>query len=193
MNAEGLSALSKKARGRKGDSVEKVRSCFRELEDAGYLTREYVRMGGRGYGTQLTFHDSRQAVAPSEPKPDLRHSGTIVYVVGESGSSRVKIGQTSNLEKRMSSYQTHSPVTLDLLWTHGGGLVLERILHVEFDPQRVHGEWFDFGDRDPVATIVSFVRTISAERYAEVERQMRLNRVIDGKSDFVWTSPEAAA
>jgi hypothetical protein len=193
VNAEHLSVMGREARGRKGESVDKIRSYFREMEEAGYLQRDYVRMAGRGYGTQLNFFDTQQPSKTARHKHDPAEPRRVVYAIGEPNGSRVKIGQTSNLRNRMSDYQTHSPIPLDVLWTYSGGLVLERMLHVEFAHLCVHGEWFDFGDKDPVSTIEGFVRTINTEAFAAVERELKLNRLINGDEEFVWTPPPANA
>lgn len=76
-----------------------------------------------------------------------------VYVIGTPGSSVVKIGVTNSLERRIRQIQTMSPVPLQLLWSCVGSIALEAALHREFADLRTHGEWFDFGDSDPVATI----------------------------------------
>jgi len=94
------------------------------------------------------------------------------------------------MSKRMAAYQTHSPVQLNVLWTHRGTSVLEHLLHQQFKSLRVHGEWFEFGDKDPVATIDRFARTISPERIEDIERELKERGVT---AAFVWTPPSGAA
>lgn len=68
----------------------------------------------------------------------------VVYVLGAPGSNTVKIGRTTNLEKRVADIQRMSPVPLAALWTHPGGHELETRLHRHFASFRSHGEWFTF-------------------------------------------------
>lgn len=76
-----------------------------------------------------------------------------VYVIGNDETSLVKIGHSEQPDKRLLQIKTGSPWPLRLLWQHGGGQRLERALHQRFAAQRRNGEWFDFGDADPVATV----------------------------------------
>lgn len=77
----------------------------------------------------------------------------LVYAIGTSGHTMVKIGTTTNLEGRRAGLQTSSPFLLHVLWQHPGGHELERFLHASFKGRRSHGEWFDFAGADPVAEI----------------------------------------
>lgn len=56
-----------------------------------------------------------------------------------------------------------SPLDLSVLWQTEGGPALEAALHRRFKSQRVHGEWFDFGDKDPVTEVTAAVDDIRAE------------------------------
>lgn len=77
----------------------------------------------------------------------------IVYVIGAPHAGTVKIGRTTNIRSRLASIQTGCPTKVDVLWQTDGGSTLERSLHFEFRHFRTHGEWFDFGDADPVALV----------------------------------------
>ncbi|MDH6224330.1 GIY-YIG nuclease family protein [Streptomyces sp. MJP52] len=76
----------------------------------------------------------------------------VVYVIGTPGSNTVKIGRTTNLQRRLADIQRMSPVPLVALWTHPGGHELETRLHHHFAELRSHGEWFAF-DGDPLPAI----------------------------------------
>jgi hypothetical protein len=76
-----------------------------------------------------------------------------VYVIGSPGTSMVKIGRTTNIANRLAAIQRMSPAHLAILWTHTGGCELETNLHRHFASRRSHGEWFDFGDEDPVQRV----------------------------------------
>lgn len=75
-----------------------------------------------------------------------------VYVIGPRGGSVVKIGRSVDPKKRVTEIQLMSPLPLDVLWSHSGGH-LEAKLHGRFAHLRTHGEWFDFGDDDPVEAV----------------------------------------
>jgi Meiotically Up-regulated Gene 113 (MUG113) protein len=83
-----------------------------------------------------------------------------VYVIGSLESRLVKIGRTTNLGSRLGVLQRMSPVPLHVRWRTEGGCELETALHQRFKAQRVHGEWFDFGEADPVAEVKSAAEAI---------------------------------
>jgi hypothetical protein len=76
----------------------------------------------------------------------------VVYAIGSPDSNMVKIGRTTNLDRRLADIQRMSPVPLAILWTHPGGSDLEANLHRHFKALRSHGEWFTFR-QDPVTLI----------------------------------------
>lgn len=76
-----------------------------------------------------------------------------IYVIGCDEVRVVKIGISSNPQSRLATMQTGSPVVLRLLWKTPGSLDMEQDLHEYFHTYRKHGEWFDFGDENPVAMV----------------------------------------
>jgi hypothetical protein len=80
-----------------------------------------------------------------------------VYVIGSPGSNVVKVGTTTQLAKRLRALQLSSPVPLEVLWSAPGDRTREAALHQHFAHLREHGEWFDFGDSDPVAAVQAAV------------------------------------
>jgi len=78
-----------------------------------------------------------------------------VYLTGVPGSSVAKIGFAADAEKRLITIQTSSPDRLAVLWKTPGTQQLEDALHASFHALRKRGEWFDFGDADPVATVAA--------------------------------------
>ncbi|MFC4122035.1 GIY-YIG nuclease family protein [Nonomuraea zeae] len=76
-----------------------------------------------------------------------------VYVIGCDEVRLVKIGISSNLQTRLAAMQIGSPVILRLLWAIPGSIDVELDLHECFREYRKHGEWFDFGDENPVAMV----------------------------------------
>ncbi|MEU2834963.1 GIY-YIG nuclease family protein [Streptomyces lavendulae] len=80
-----------------------------------------------------------------------------VYVIGSSGSTRVKIGTSVSPDKRLKELQTGNPDRLEVLWHTPGGRELEARLHQAFAAHRTEGEWFDFGDVQPIGLIPAAV------------------------------------
>ncbi|MFD9099318.1 GIY-YIG nuclease family protein [Streptomyces collinus] len=78
-----------------------------------------------------------------------------VYLIGSPVIRQVKIGVSGVPTARATTLQTGSPVPLLVILAIPGGPVLERKLHDYFRAYRTHGEWFDFGDENPVTLIVS--------------------------------------
>jgi hypothetical protein len=76
-----------------------------------------------------------------------------IYVIGCDEVRLVKIGVSSNLQSRLATMQTGSPVVLRVLWKMPGSIDVEQDLHACFRVYRKHGEWFDFGDENPVAMV----------------------------------------
>ena len=77
----------------------------------------------------------------------------MVYVIGSATSSRVKIGTSADVHRRLGEIQRMSPDPLEVLWQTLGDHQLESVLHGEFADRRVHGEWFDFKDENAVILI----------------------------------------
>lgn len=76
-----------------------------------------------------------------------------VYLIGVPGKSIAKIGKAQDTAKRLASLQTSHHERLSVLWKTPGGRELERMLHNYFGRKRLEGEWFDFGDEDPIEAV----------------------------------------
>lgn len=127
-----------------------IRPLLKELEDAHYLMRGDAWKGQAG-GHLLLF-DRSQAPTVEMVLPPLPPKGfgrDVLYVVGKPGLAVVKIGVTRNLQARLRTLQTGSPVPLSVLWWHPGSYDLEEKIHVAFKAYRLAGEWFDFGVEEP--------------------------------------------
>lgn len=152
--------LMQRARDRRGDEGERfgaLRPILDELYDNGYLLRTDRRVGGKLVQNIEAF------AVPEGPQGVSSHPDQVVYVIGQYGSGVVKIGTTSNLRARLRTIQTGSPVRLEVLWSCPGGRNLEAYLHDAFSPLRLEGEWFDFGQYNPIS---------SAQRMVEHARLM---------------------
>ncbi len=107
---------------------------------------------------------------------------SFVYIIGHDGGSLVKIGKADDVSKRFGSIQRMSPVELRVLAHFPGGFRYEKALHRKFDHLRTYGEWFDFGDLDPVAevsaAVAALVEADEAEARAAAERAARPGTVV---------------
>ncbi|MEU0391027.1 GIY-YIG nuclease family protein [Streptomyces chartreusis] len=92
----------------------------------------------------------------TDPDADER-----VYVIAGHGTSLVKIGRSRNVQQRLSTLQSMSPLPLRLVCTFSGGPELEAALHRYFEAQRTHGEWFDLPSADPAAVVSAAVASVS--------------------------------
>lgn len=101
--------------------------------------------------------NDEQETIRSAPEPRPPRPGEVVYLIGSPDNRLVKIGRSVNVEARLRSIQNMSPSPLKVLWTTPGGRELEAEFHAIFADYRVHGEWFDFGDRDAVTLVAAQV------------------------------------
>lgn len=86
----------------------------------------------------------------------------VVYLLGAEGLDLVKIGTTTDIDRRVRTMQTGLPLTLSVLWTCEGGRDLERALHDKFRVHNRRGEWFDLTSLgDPVAVVSEAVRSLA--------------------------------
>lgn len=160
-NADELSQAARAARGQTlGEGRRAMRLLFAELESVGYMRRLHLRASSGTFYTILEVTDvpnrwGNSAAPRAIPNLPRRGEGNVVYVIGDSRNGVVKVGTTSNLIKRLSALQTGSAYQLRVLWSYGGGVELEAHLHERFADKRMQGEWFDFGEPDPVAAVMA--------------------------------------
>lgn len=84
--------------------------------------------------------------------------GAVVYFIQGGFGGPIKIGTTQSLRARLKGLQCGSPVRLYVLATLPGGDAQESELHVRFDEDRLHGEWFS-----PSASLLAFIETLKGE------------------------------
>lgn len=68
-----------------------------------------------------------------------------IYFLRAKGTSRVKVGYSANIAKRLKSYITESPYPLELLAVIPGTQALEQLIHKSYSAYQRHNEWFDLG------------------------------------------------
>lgn len=88
--------------------------------------------------------------------PDYEGVGC-VYFVQARQMKLIKIGYSSNVQKRLKALSTGCPDGLDLLCVIKGDQKLEGKIHQRFAADRVKGEWFK-----PSPSILSFIKTVGA-------------------------------
>lgn len=99
-----------------------------------------------------------------------------IYLIGPASRRPVKIGYSADPATRLRGIQTMSPTPLDVLWSHPGSRAVESALHRKFNALRLHGEWFDFGELDPVAEVCAEMsRLMAAAQAAEHRRAEQAN------------------
>lgn len=156
VNADDLSRNARQTRGRQlGEGRRQMRALFAELEAAGFMRRTRMRETDGSFYTLVEVFDTPHDGEYPGPNHGVPPIGTsaVVYVVGEADSSVVKIGTTANLSRRIIALQRHSRTMLDIRWSYSGNAELEYYLHRVFRDRALGGEWFDFGDLDPVAEV----------------------------------------
>lgn len=109
--------------------------------------------------SQLSFDD-----LPAEPEPEPQPDpADHLYVIGEgSGSGVVKIGRAANVRKRLYGIQVGNPRLLKILHVEEGAGDLEFQVHGFFRTERLQGEWFDLGAREPAAEVKRALEKIRA-------------------------------
>lgn len=75
-------------------------------------------------------------LADEQPEP-----GVAYFIGGDEGL--IRIGVTLQLETRLKSIQSCSPIPLKVLATKPGGCLREAAYHCQFAEYRRHGEWFE--------------------------------------------------
>lgn len=66
----------------------------------------------------------------------------MIYFIKSYCNKYIKIGYTTDIQRRLKELQTASPKRLKVLGTLEGGTQLEAGLHELFKKHRVEGEWF---------------------------------------------------
>ena len=107
---------------------------------------------------------------------------TDLYVIGEgNGSGVVKIGKSGDVKVRLASLQTGYPRKLQALHVEPESGHLEDWLHDRFAAFRLHGEWFDFGANDPVATVRAAIEEQRSTELLEASIRAEFQTEFDAK------------
>jgi len=85
------------------------------------------------------------------------HCITTVYFIAAVDAGKIKIGKTVDIEKRLATLRTMSPVDIELVCTIDYDEGLERRIHEHLKEYRANGEWF-YADQ-PVLDFIRGYRT----------------------------------
>lgn len=119
-----------------------------------------------------------------------------LYVVGEgTPSGIVKIGRSGNVKVRLPGIQTGNPAKLQILHLEPGAGHFEVPLHNRFADIRLEGEWFDFGNEDPLVCVVAAIKELMLARFCtqgEMDRRLPMPEARQGmrlspRQKVAWT------
>lgn len=147
------------------ENTEKVESTLKKrLQEQ---TEELRRREERLNETVRDLNETKRKLAETEAlyrkenlAPFVRKSrpkGWVYFIANES-SGAIKIGYSSDPEKRLSDLQVASPAKLRLIGRIPGGAELERQLHQKFWSLRLNGEWFKYEDE-----LVRYIESIQSD------------------------------
>ena len=91
-------------------------------------------------------------------KNRANHIDGQVYLIGSVADRRVKIGTSRDPRGRLKELQSGNPNPLRILATFQGGRLMEQHLHRVLGRFRVAGEWFDFGEANPIHFVEDAVK-----------------------------------
>lgn len=95
----------------------------------------------------------------------------ILYFVHAVGTDRYKFGVTQSLEMRLKSLSNSSPYPVTLLYSMKGSRFLEQRLFRFYIASRLHGEWFQFADIQPILDQLTIIKKLKSARYRFDELQ----------------------
>jgi hypothetical protein len=105
-----------------------------------------VRRGGRAERCRLTLTIDVEAalawISERYPKTLSFNRRSVVYVARRSTDGAVKIGFTSDIERRVRELRKENRTAVDLIALLPGAKPDELRLHARFAEKRLDGEWF---------------------------------------------------
>lgn len=103
-----------------------------------------------------------------------RNSNTKTYLIKDTATGLIKIGKAINVNNRLQSLQCGSASKLNVV--HVFDADIERVLHLEFNESRKHGEWFDIQPE----IILAFADTLNlGEHQSKKIKDNDCNALID--------------
>jgi len=120
----------------------------------------------------------------------MKHKTDFIYVIHAVGTNRVKIGFSSDPQRRLVALQTGSSFPLAIIGVRAGSLKLEQAIHGQLQDCRVEGEWFDIApdealkivqdakDPDPMLSEIDALLVLWQHSCAEL-RQAGVNMILE--------------
>lgn len=121
------------------EDKQKAKSLIKWFYANGYFTAAQTSLAN-----SLTYISKKPAVSKKH------------YLYAISNGEQVKLGMSSDINKRLKALQTSSPSDLVLLWkyyianTSKDAIKIEKTLHRACKEFRIRGEWFEMGCIDIV-------------------------------------------
>lgn len=134
----------------------------REIEAA--LAAGRNPWGGRALAVRAVPQPARTSLSVPRPRKWSAKTGNPhTYLIKADGSHLVKIGISTDPERRLKFLQTGQPMDLYLMWSVPGDY--EYDLHIRFAEYRYRGEWFDLRELgDPVTVVTDAINEIRAAK-----------------------------
>lgn len=125
-----------------------------------------IRKGVWGAQRKQVERELHRAYASDDPKllpralpfEAKRDRLWAVYFIHAPEVSRIKIGCSRDVNARIIDLRIGSPCPLVPLGWVPGGKSVERMMHVDLEESRTHGEWFDTDPR-----VLSYLRRFGVE------------------------------
>lgn len=136
--------------------------------------------------------ERRPAGAHAIPAPPVEPPPSVVYALR--AGDRVKFGRTRNLEARLRTLQSSSPLPLGLLAVCPGAGPAEALIFRYLAPWRSHGEWF--AAVPEVVAVADAMRVVaglsSTPDYARAELFDLLTRAVELRDRRLVPTPSPA-
>lgn len=109
-----------------------------------FVSKELAKEFKKDYGFSLSWLEKNTAATKSLGiKHDDYGKGDCVYFLLFKSSNNIKVGFTSNLNKRLQAYRTHSPEEFSVIKVIKGSRRIESSVKNKLKPYRVRGEFFN--------------------------------------------------
>ena len=149
------------------DTVDKQIEISREKVESGRVYDQENERIRQNWHKRLSeaLEQKRQLLktAPRNVESDCWSGEKRLYIV--SGGGLHKIGVSSDVDQRLESLQSTSPVPLELIFRSeitSEAYIVEQKTHVEFNELREHGEWFDLSS-EQLSDVIQFIQSSIAK------------------------------
>jgi len=141
----------------KENEIEQVKSLIAWFKLNGYFTKAQMSLA-----KSLTYVNKKPAVVKKH------------YLYAISNGQEIKLGMSSDINKRLKTLQTSSPSELVLLWkyyianTPKEAINIERMLHRSCKEFHIRGEWFTMACIDTVNSFNPNKKHMAKWEYAKL-------------------------